>query len=108
VLTANLPWHLRYQSFSGALPNISAIAFQIIGFEYRIRETISAIACLFRSTEAHPLNMEWNRVSTGSVTEARLTGVIPSTVSPECGGGLELNASSRPTGFTPSTTITLI
>lgn len=104
VLTANLPWHVRYQSFSGVLPNISNVAMQIIGFEFQIRESGFGVTCLYRSTEAQPLNMIWSRNgATGVIASATLSGTITSA---DCGLNGEFAGTS--TSFTPSTTITLI
>jgi hypothetical protein len=100
VLTTRVPWHLRYQSFSGALPNISNVSMQIIGFEYQIRETLSGITCLFRSTEEQPLSMDWNRAGTGSITAARIAGMIT-------GCGRIATFAGRPASVTAAT-ITLI
>jgi len=102
VLTANLPWHIRYKSFSGTLPNISNINFEIVGFEYRIRETAFLIECLYRSTVERPLNMVWRRISPGLIAAGELSGNIPANC------GLEPELSGRPASFSPSATITLI
>jgi hypothetical protein len=101
VLTANLPWHVRYQSFSSPLPNIGSIAMQIIGFEFQVREGFG-LTCLFRSSAEHPLVMEWNRAVPGSIINARLRGTLSST---NC---FEAEFSATPASFGPSATITLI
>jgi hypothetical protein len=54
VLTTNLPWHIRYQGFEGALPNITGIRFRLILGEVRIHERIFGTECLARSTSLEP------------------------------------------------------
>jgi hypothetical protein len=34
ILTATLPWHVRYTGFSGALPDITAIRARIVGVAF--------------------------------------------------------------------------
>ncbi len=101
VLTTNLPWHVRYASFSGTLPNPTRVNMEIIGFEYWIRESL--VACLFRSTEEQPLSMLWSRGGeAGAVTRSEVAG----TITGDCGiDGTFYGASST---FTPSWSITLI
>jgi hypothetical protein len=53
-LTETLPWHVRYRSFIGVLPNISAIFLQIIGVSGRITETGTTVECLGRSLPEKP------------------------------------------------------
>lgn len=104
VLTANLPWHVRYQSFAGALPRIERVGLQIIGFEYRMRENGINIACLYRSTAEAPLNMDWLLTSTGAVRSAELSGELLS----ECRIVEHERVISTPSSFSPSASITLI
>jgi len=56
-LPASLPWHIRYFSFTGALPNIVGIKIQIVGLGYLIKETVlgTGVSCLYRSTVEEPL-----------------------------------------------------
>jgi hypothetical protein len=53
ALKESLPWHVRYASFTGTLPNISRIIIQIIGMSFRIQPR-EMIACLFRSSTTEP------------------------------------------------------
>lgn len=101
VLTGTLPWHVRYNTFAGTLPNITSIALQVVGFEYLIRETGFGIECLFRSTEAQPLNFTWSRTGSGAVTSATLGG----TITADCGIAGTFGGTSS--SFTPAT-LTLI
>jgi hypothetical protein len=54
VLTTNLPWHIRYQSFVGTLPNITGIRLRIILAEFQIKERIFGTTCLSRTSNTNP------------------------------------------------------
>jgi hypothetical protein len=51
--TNTLPWHIRYDSFAGTLPVITAVKIQIIRFAAIIRDNIGD-ECLYGSTAARP------------------------------------------------------
>jgi hypothetical protein len=55
VLTATLPWHIKYQSFTGVLPNISAIRVSLVNVSWQT--TIEGLTCLARSTVSEPTFM---------------------------------------------------
>jgi hypothetical protein len=94
LLRETLPWHIRYVSFLGALPNISVITSDIVGGAFRIREG-GGITCLFRSTATEPFRIAFNRESGGALTSGALTGEIRSGA--EC-----LGLRGRITGGTSS------
>lgn len=75
VLTETLPWHIRYASFTGTLPNITAIRATVTGTAFRIRE-VGGVTCLARSTEAEPVTILFNREASGAITSATAGGVI--------------------------------
>jgi hypothetical protein len=50
--TNTLPWHVRYDSFEGTLPNIAGIRLQLIGAAFLL--TAFGVSCLYKSTEASP------------------------------------------------------
>lgn len=76
VLRETLPWHIRYESFGGRLPNISSIGTEVIGVSLRIREPAFGVICLARSTEAQPVFVILNLGSGGRLTSASLGGAI--------------------------------
>jgi hypothetical protein len=82
VLSETLPWHLRYDSFTGSLPNITSVRATIVGVAFRIREPVFGIECLSRTTAEEPGNIVFNR-ETG--TGATVSAVVGGTV--RCGGG---------------------
>jgi hypothetical protein len=51
VLTETLPWHVQYNSFSGTLPNITAVTFLVLRASFRIR---TLIACLAATSAREP------------------------------------------------------
>ena len=70
LLTEALPWHVRYRSFSGPLPNIASYATSIVGFAIQIRDSLGR-TCLGTSTAAEPFILTWG----GPVA----SGTIPAT-----------------------------
>ena len=52
ILQGTLPWHIRYESFVGALPNITRLNFRTIGVSLRIGAF--GVSCLSKSTPAAP------------------------------------------------------
>jgi hypothetical protein len=54
ILTTNLPWHIKYHSFEGTLPDILAIRVLLLLEELRIHERIFGTECLKRTTNTEP------------------------------------------------------
>jgi hypothetical protein len=54
VLTTNLPWHIRYNGFEGALPNITGIRLRLILSEWQVKDRILGNTCLTRTTSTNP------------------------------------------------------
>ncbi len=79
ALTETLPWHVRYRSFSGTLPSVSEILYQLVGASIRV--AIGASSCLIRTTAARPLLMSWS-ITGSSVHELRF---LATAISPEPG-----------------------
>lgn len=52
-LPNSLPWHIRYESFAGTLPNITRIHLKLIEVAFQL--TILGVPCLYRSTTAGPV-----------------------------------------------------
>lgn len=99
VLTATLPWHVQYGSYTGLLPTISSLIVNIIGSQWSIREPFG-LTCLFTSTAAAPNTATFNLTS-ASVTSVNLGGSIESN----CG----LRGTARGTSSTNSSImVTLI
>lgn len=107
VLSANLPWHVQYEAFTGALPNISSVKLDIIGFEISLTQL--STTCLMRSTEANPLVQTLGREAGGTITSSELSGRF--TGSFPCPGVRATGTSGRfgtpPPPPPPATTITL-
>jgi hypothetical protein len=53
VLRETLPWHVRYDSFVGALPSISSIRNQLVGANFLI-EAFGFASCLYTTTARTP------------------------------------------------------
>jgi hypothetical protein len=95
VLTTNLPWHIRYQSFESTLPNITGIRLRLILAEFRLRAALGE--CLVRSTSLEPTEGV-ARLTNG--TERRLvTGFTPdANARILCRGSFEITGGFEGTG----------
>jgi len=80
ALRETLPWHVRYESFTGTLPAIRSVETRIVGFAFKIREPAFGVECLFRSTAANPVLLTYGLEAAGAITSVSVAGVIP------CGG----------------------
>ncbi len=74
VDSTSLPWHVRYQSFTGVLPAITAVTVQIIGFKYSFTPT-GGPTCNTRSTAAQPFTFRFG-VGGGELREVTGGGSI--------------------------------
>jgi hypothetical protein len=70
VLTATLPWHIRYQSFAGTLPNIERIVVQFVGVSVMISMN-NGFLCLMATTAVNPIRSIITREAGGSATAIR-------------------------------------
>jgi hypothetical protein len=68
-LQETLPWHIQFAGFSGSLPNIALIGTKIIGLGILL--TRLGISCLYRTTEAFPGILIWNREAEGLLRSIR-------------------------------------
>jgi len=67
TLANTLPWHIRYRSFTGTLPNIQKVGLDIIDYSFLIG-TVFIPNCLYRSTAARPIQWNLVREAGGSIT----------------------------------------
>jgi len=70
--TSTLPWHIRYDSFSGTLPAIATVRWHLVGFSYRIVKELEL--CLYASTTARPALLDVTREAGGALTTGRFFG----------------------------------
>lgn len=75
ILTETLPWHVRYESFTGRLPEISSIRTRVVGAAFRVREP-GGITCLSQSTATEPARGIYNIGAGGTITSAEIGGTI--------------------------------
>ena len=107
MLQAALPWHLRYRSFAGMLPNITSIKTDLIGVSFRLEAT-SGAACLFASGGTEPLVATFSRNTvSGAVTSTALNGTITSNEACSFGIRTSIRVDGSSTTVT-ALTITLI
>jgi hypothetical protein len=91
ILRETLPWHIRYQGFTGTLPSIASVIARIVGLSFQLREPVFGITCLARSTEAAPSIITFNREASGALTTARVSGTVPTN----CGAEGTLDGTSN-------------
>jgi hypothetical protein len=91
VLAETLPWHIRYQSFAGTLPDIRSIAVLVSRASFRLRiNGLPGVSCLFttRETLAEHGLITFNRnTTTRELTSAEIRSEITS------------NEGCEPSGF---------
>jgi len=68
----SLPWHRRYRSFSGTLPNITGVSETVIGASWTIREPTFGITCTVRAEASSTIGTY--TLSAGTVTRADVSG----------------------------------
>lgn len=103
VLTATLPWHMRYESFSGTLPNIASMSSKVIGASFRISEPIFGIEALLTSTAGLSGILRWiSEAVSGVIRRIRIRGRITASAS------IDVDVNGDSSSATPSTTVTLI
>ena len=64
-----LPWHIRYRSFTGTLPNISGAVVGLIGASFRVQPA-GSLACNATTTATHPAVGTININTTTHVAES--------------------------------------
>jgi hypothetical protein len=74
ILAASLPWHARYASFSGTLPNITSINDTITGSQFQIREPVFGVTCL---ASGGTITGALTREAGGVITSATAGGRSP-------------------------------
>jgi len=72
INAGSLPWHRRYTSFTGTLPNITTINETVTGAEWTIREPTFGITCTVRREASSTIGTY--ALSSGTVTTAEVSG----------------------------------
>jgi hypothetical protein len=70
ALTETLPWHFRYHTFTGALPNIREVVLELTGASLRFE--VEFVGCLFRTTQAESLSLFGLVEASGNLSQFRL------------------------------------
>ena len=71
---ASFPWHLRYRSFAGTLPNITSLSDTVTGAEWRFRDPFDITCTVSSASSAMILTYS---VSSGTITSADVSGTSP-------------------------------
>ena len=67
ILTGSLPWHVTYQSFSGNLPAIIGVRYNLIGAAFQIEPGLG-VSCLARSSTRFPAAGDAAREAGSNIT----------------------------------------
>ncbi|MBS1868400.1 MAG: hypothetical protein JSS99_01940 [Actinobacteria bacterium] len=81
TLSNSLPWHIRYESFASALPEIREIIQRLIGSRFLVKATFLGITvrCTYTTSTTEPARGPANReTATRVLTELRAEGTIRS------------------------------
>jgi hypothetical protein len=112
LLAESLPWHLRYDAFTGTLPRLTSVRFQMIGFS--LWYTVFGVRCLYRSTTAEPLYVTWFRGEPFPEfpefeipPSVSLEGTLPETQGIPCLGQIRTQGRGRLTNLGSSTLVTI-
>jgi hypothetical protein len=63
-----LPWHIRYHSFNGTLPNIASMTFLVVGWGINFIYAIAPnFVCLYLTTEVSPEHIILTRELGGAI-----------------------------------------
>ena len=76
IQQASLPWHIRYESFVGSLPNITRVNLRVSSMGLTIR--VSGVNCLIKSTVARPVRGS----ATRNTTTNQITSISVNTEAP--------------------------
>ena len=85
VLAETQPWDVTYQSFTGTLPNITSVRYELLNAAFQVEPGLG-IVCLARTTERFPAAGDATRDANGRITSLRPdpTLSIPTTGNFEC------------------------
>lgn len=86
-LAETLPWHILFQSFSGTLPDITAIDFIITGVAVNFS---GMVECLYESDISRPATGTFTRDTRGKITGFSLDPGTPIPTGGFCGDDAEL------------------
>lgn len=84
-----MPWHIKYSSFAGLLPNITGVRVEIVEAAFLLRPAgplEPELACLYRSTAAKPLRATANLAVGGRITSLSLDSTAAIPLSRQLGG----------------------
>lgn len=69
VVAQSLPWHIRYETFTGALPLIEEVRIRVIPFSFLF--LVAGSSCLYASTVASPARFAIVRNGAGTISPLR-------------------------------------
>lgn len=88
ILRASLPWHVTFQSFTGTLPNITSVRYNLIGAAFQIEPGLGLV-CLASSSVTSPAAGSASREAGGNITslqpDSSLAIPVTGALCPESG-----------------------
>jgi hypothetical protein len=104
TVSNRLPWHIRYASFTGTLPNITSMNVEVVGIAYLIREPVFGVLCEYAGGAEGRGGLLW-RIEFWPILA--VTYAATETVSTNGCPNLTTNGTGRVTVLNSSTGITL-
>ncbi len=85
ILAETQPWNVTYQSFTGTLPNISGVRYELVNAAFQVEPGLG-IRCLARTSTEFPAAGDAARDANGRITSlsADSSLAIPTTGNAEC------------------------
>jgi hypothetical protein len=96
--TNSLPWHIRYDSFTGTLPNIRSVRLQFVGASSLVEIRGFGLKCLYLSTVESPLLATAGLGEEGTITEVnfeRATIPVKAGQSPLCAASATIEGTGQ-------------
>jgi len=110
ALTETEPWHIRYESFEGRLPDITGINFASIGVNILRRIIIGGfpVSCLYTTSSTSRMTLRLNRnTATRAISSVTAGGAIRSNTF-GCPTAMMSGTGSVNNGAGSTVTVTLI
>ncbi|HEU4701567.1 MAG TPA: hypothetical protein VFS37_03720 [Conexibacter sp.] len=85
ILAETQPWNVTYQSFTGTLPNISGVRYELVNAAFQVEPGLG-IRCLARTSSEFPAAGDAARDANGRITSltADSSLAIPTSGNVEC------------------------
>jgi hypothetical protein len=105
-----LPWHVRYNGFTGTLPRIATIRLIVLNATFLLHEfTVNTLVCLFRVDQlAHADVNAAGEITTITIDPSNSIGQNGLARDPECEGRPRVGQLQGRFNITPAQRVTLL